>query len=680
MSRLFTFIKGVVMSSLGYPFEVVPVDPPAPSQPAQRPDWLDSGVQQRRQASLAALQAWLETYRMEDLRALAAERGWTVRGTRKADVAHQVAEALAAPAEVTRALSQLSALQRYALAAVAVAGGRSRASGEDIGRVVDYWKKGLRSQQIDRLVADLIKRGLVGLREDELSGDLVPYVPRALAQSMPPLLADHLPHSPDLPPTARDADVRLADPSAFLRALMQVLVRLDQARLPLRPPMPRPAIEHRLTHLKGWDYDPAELGRLYREDRLRFTGLGLTVPPPPPPLSDEVTAQLAPLVGDAPRLEFAYALLLAAGIILPGSPLTAWDEVKEVFLRQTEPTQLGSLARVYFGMTTWTEVWPLLRSRVALKLLRNPNGFGAAQLTPARLLGEFAGYRALVLHTLAWLPDNEWLPLADLLALFRVVWPGLAPPTIDFYYRAQPQQGAWHFTWNGKPVGKESGEAWNGVHAGFILTMLTGPLHWLGLADLAYRDGEPTLVRLHGLADLYWDRVERLESGTAAEAAEAAPVDLTVHGQTIEVNPARLTVEGHALLDRVAHLEQAQPFRFVYRLDAATVHRAFEQGATLAELEERWQAAFGGPMAESVRARLAEWWAGYGRVRLYRDVSIIEFGDDFALAEMKAVSSLEKLMIAEISPRLVVIPKDAVAQLQAELQKAGYTPRRADHE
>ncbi len=664
------------MSTPANSLEVVHIDPPAPTRPAERPAWLDQGIQQRHQEDQAQFQAWLESLRMDDLRAMAGERGWTVRGTRKADVGRQVAEALAAPAEVTRTMSRLSPDQRRVLAAVGVVGGLDGTRVGDVERVVNHWKSSLRDQQIVRLVSQLMTLGLVGMRDDYYFGDPVPFIPRALARPMPPLLADLVPHSPDLPPTADD--VRLADPSAFLRGLMQCLVRIEQGRLPLRPPMPRPRLEDRFTQLKVWDYDPAELARLQREDRLRL-GQPLTVPPPQPPLMDEVATQLAPLVEGEARLEFAYALLLAAGIILPGSPLTAWDEVKEAFLRQNEPAQLGRLARIYFAMTTWTEVWALLRSRVALKLMRNPNGFGAPQLTPQTLLAQFVGFRRLVLNTLAWLPDNEWIPLADLLALFRVVWPGLAPQNLNIYYRMQPQQGAWYFTWNGKPIGQDSGEAWNGVHAGFILTMLTGPLHWLGLTDLAYRRGDPILVRLRGLADLFWDRTEMLESRAAVTPTDA-PVDLAIHEDTVEVNPSRLRVEGHALLDRVARLEQAQPFRFVYRLDAATVHRAFEQGATLEELEAGWQAAFGQPMPEGVRSRLAGWWAGYGRVRLYRDVSIIEFGDDYALAEMKAVSSLEKLMIAEISPRLVVIPKDAVAQLRAELQRAGYTPRQADHE
>ena len=43
--------------------------------------------------------------------------------------------------------------------------------------------------------------------------------------------------------------------------------------------------------------------------------------------------------------------------------------------------------------------------------------------------------------------------------------------------------------------------------------------------------------------------------------------------------------------------------------------------------------------------------------------------------ELKAATSLSKVLLAELSPRLVMIPKTAVAALVAELEKAGYTPQ-----
>jgi hypothetical protein len=83
-------------------------------------------------------------------------------------------------------------------------------------------------------------------------------------------------------------------------------------------------------------------------------------------------------------------------------------------------------------------------------------------------------------------------------------------------------------------------------------------------------------------------------------------------------------------------------------------------------------------MPDHLRARLETWWQGYGQVRIYENVTVIEFSDDYALAEMKAVTSLSRQLIAQISPRLALIPAAAVDHLTAELEKAGYTPKQTD--
>ena len=44
------------------------------------------------------------------------------------------------------------------------------------------------------------------------------------------------------------------------------------------------------------------------------------------------------------------------------------------------------------------------------------------------------------------------------------------------------------------------------------------------------------------------------------------------------------------------------------------------------------------------------------------------------------MTDLEQVMIAEVSPRLVVIPQGMIEPLMEQLQKAGYTPKQADPE
>jgi len=48
---------------------------------------------------------------------------------------------------------------------------------------------------------------------------------------------------------------------------------------------------------------------------------------------------------------------------------------------------------------------------------------------------------------------------------------------------------------------------------------------------------------------------------------------------------------------------------------------------------------------------------------------------EYALPEMKAITSLEDHIIAEPTPRMVIIPEESVQTLVAELEDAGHTPK-----
>jgi hypothetical protein len=132
------------------------------------------------------------------------------------------------------------------------------------------------------------------------------------------------------------------------------------------------------------------------------------------------------------------------------------------------------------------------------------------------------------------------------------------------------------------------------------------------------------------------------------------------------------------LLDKIARLDLVETDRFVYHLDPQAAYESFEAGVALAEILEDWDRLLRIPMPEPIHRQLAGWWKAYGQVRVYEDLTIVEFGDEYALAEVRAVTSLDNYLIAEISPRVVIVPQGAVAPLTAELERAGYTPKQTD--
>jgi hypothetical protein len=296
--------------------------------------------------------------------------------------------------------------------------------------------------------------------------------------------------------------------------------------------------------------------------------------------------------------------------------------------------------------------------------------------------------RGQVMQTLAQLPDDSWFSLHGVTDLLHDLWPRFdswAWGDTKYYGDTRPD---WSLAENGRILDPTNNKAdWNKSVGAFVQQIIQGPLHWLGLADVSVEYGRLVAFRLHGLHDLFFDKVESvpLDDTAVAQGKTTAslPIDaITVEETTIIVDPTAVSAQVHNYLDGIAILDEAGTNRFVYQLSAAAIHQAFEGGQTFDEILDGWEKWLTIPMAvpmpPAIHDRLTAWHKAYGQVRLYEDVTVIEFSDEYALSELKAATSLEKHLVAEISPTLVIIPTNSVNLLITELEKAGYTPKNTD--
>jgi hypothetical protein len=665
----------------GFPLPVTPVEPPPTQRPSKPPAWLADSFEERQQRDRQQLAKWLDNIPIQDLRGMAKQRGWTVRGSRKAEVVSQVLAQIDDADDLRRTIAGLDREHGQVLRAMLVLGD-DQVDSDDLARLALAWGELKRHKQIETYSRHLGDWGLAlpWTVKSSYPDTQIDFVPPALARRFPPLLEGVVPASYDLPDDSAASGLQLADPSILVRAASQFILMLEQSPPPLRPPMPRPRLERFHRELQGWDYDPLELAQAEREGRLtarQGADLALTIPPPALPLTDPDLARLAPIVGGEGQLEFLYALLLNAGLVQPGSPITVWPEVKAEFLRRDELAQRALLARHYFDTAAWSELWPLLRADDSLRL---EHAWRYSYLKPERLRADLVRFRHRLLQALACLPDDRWVQLADLEPMLRVAWPRFDAQVWETYCSPNAT-GNWFLARNGLPLSPADPDDWRAGQGAFLRQAIAGPLHWLGLADLHFDGQQLVAFRLHGLADLYWDRVDAPAAPrhVASLAESAAPAQAVTAGeQTIAVTPSLVSAQAHSLLDRIARLETTGPDRFVYRLDAQAAYQAFEAGAVLDDLLADWERLLAIPVPPAIGEQLATWWAAYGRLRLYENLTVVEFGDDYALAEMKAATSLEQFLVAEISPRLVIVRPEDAGRLVAELEKAGYTPKQTD--
>lgn len=668
--------------------ETIPVSPPPTQTPTRPPYWSTQSFSDRQAHARQQLRHALEQHKVQDLRQIAKKQGWSISGTRKDDIVSQIMKQVFQPGALLKSITRLDDEHRQVLRALALLHPDIGHQEAPLKRLATSWGPLKKYKKISTYTGNLIDDGLA------LPGNFnaehwqaLPFIPFSLMQALPPLLEDVV--SPTKLPEHTQSELRLARPQGFIRSFTQILLLLEQSSPALRPPQPRPRLEKFHTMLANWDYVPEEIVEAQASGKLKASNQSLTftVPSPVSPLDAGTVGKLAPLAGDEVKLDFIYHLLLTVGLLQPGSPVTVWQKIKEQFFRRPESAQWVILAQSYMMMEGWSEVWLLLQAQPDLRLKRSLGYYG--HMLPRDLYEKLALFRLQVLWALACLPDNRWVALDDLLAMLRPIW-----TQFDHWawQRAIGTYGMnirplWFLEQNGRLLDTtQNQDDWQTAQGGFVQQMLLGPLHWLGLADLSLDKGQLAAFRLRGLADVVWDRVEEREFGEGETAVSPVAEKKAQEGKTavfvtdtlIHVNPAGISAQAHNYLDQIAKLEETSSERFTYRLHIAAAHQAFESGATLDQLVEQWEEHLHIPLPDAIRQQLEAWWSAYGQVRLYENVTLIEFGDEYALREMKAATSLEKHLVAEISPTLVLIQPQSIPALIAELEKAGYTPKQTD--
>ncbi|MCP5101587.1 MAG: hypothetical protein GY943_39085 [Chloroflexi bacterium] len=666
--------------------ETFDVEPPATAVPAKKPFWLTMPHQLRCQQNDAQLTSWLNEYKAQELRQMAKEQNWPIKGTRKADIIQQIMSHLMQPSNIFKSLLNLDEEHRIVYDAIGLLHPENSLQENHLNALGKQWGGASLSKQIDIYNRNLCKRGLaMPASFSHHYWQQTAFIPSSLMRVLPPLLTNHIPEATLSQDTI--STMVLAQKRPFLQRIHQVIRLLEQGNHPLRPPMPRPRLQKFYEFLQEWDYVPEEILAAKEKNKLKSNtfDFSLTIPPPQPALPDNVIARLSPIAGGETQLNFIYHLLLTAGLLQPGSPVTVWRELKEQFSHHDEAAQWMILADAYLMSTTWSEMWMVLAERPSLQLKRSTHAY-YHNFQPDNLYQTLAGFREQVLRLLACLPDNRWVNLSDITDLLHPLWSrfdGWARNRIHHNDKMKPE---WFLAENGRHIDTSKNKTnWDNAQGAFVQQIIQGSLHWLGIADICVENGRLTAFRLHGLNDLFFDKVASVPledrvpvSGETAVSSPNLTDAISIHGNSISVNPTTIPAQAHNYLDNIAKLKETSTERFVYQFQAAAVHEAFESGQTLSQLVDSWGKWLTVPIPTHIHKQLTDWWESYGHIRLYEDITVIEFGDEYALAEMKATTSLKQHLIAEISPTLVIIPVDVVDRLVSELETAGYTPKATD--
>ncbi len=297
----------------------------------------------------------------------------------------------------------------------------------------------------------------------------------------------------------------------------------------------------------------------------------------------------------------------------------------------------------------------------------SPAALGKARLTLLRAIGRLS-------HTSR--PPGEWVAPADLVAhLKRNDYAFL----FERWHRSNqgslytsPYYGA------NNPYGltftsvTNEANGWDLVEGGFIVNVLTGPLHWMGLIELGYasdsrESGEnvaPLAFRLTPAGA--WligggDQPEFVESG--------GRIIVQPNFTVLALEPISDAVLND--LDCFAELQGGDRV-VAYHLTRESLYRGQQSGWNAARAIAFLETHQGASIPTNVRRSLEEWEAAHKRITFHRNVCVVQFAD--AEAERDLAGVLAPFEPHSLGEHFELIERHEAAEVVAALREAGWTP------
>ena len=271
--------------------------------------------------------------------------------------------------------------------------------------------------------------------------------------------------------------------------------------------------------------------------------------------------------------------------------------------------------------------------------------------------------RKAVLDLLRRCAVGDWVSIPGFVDAVRAHVPDYARPDGDFesWYIRDARTGEYLTGF----------EHWDQVEGALLVYLLSGPLHWLGVVSLGYKEG--------------WEKPSSFSISPWGAAflglADAPPDDLPSQ-------PASVSPEGMVTLPREASLNdrfqlariadwRSSGAEYVYVLTPMSLGRALSAGIEVERIERFLLRISGDNAPAAALVRLRSWAERYGRVRLRR-VVILETRTPQLMAELRAHERIRGYLRQAISSTIALVRESDWNLLVQELHRAGYLPEILD--
>ncbi|HEY42774.1 MAG TPA: hypothetical protein G4O11_02210 [Anaerolineae bacterium] len=249
--------------------------------------------------------------------------------------------------------------------------------------------------------------------------------------------------------------------------------------------------------------------------------------------------------------------------------------------------------------------------------------------------------RRIVLGYVSQIPLRSWWDLNGFIAALRDQQPGFQRPAGDFdsWYLRDIRNGTF----------LQGFEHWDAIEGAMLRYMITGPMHWLGAADLGRtnEEGPVTSFRLTPAAAVLSDPRTPLSIKESTSSA-------TIHPDGRVVVPRRAL---RALRYQIARFTSWQPIddiNYYYRLTPTGLETASNQGLELSHIITVLETAGEEPIPASLRKAL-ERWSDRGSEGRFRRETILQVLEPSVLSELQRNRTTARYLGEVLGPTVVIV-------------------------
>jgi hypothetical protein len=424
---------------------------------------------------------------------------------------------------------------------------------------------------------------------------------------------------------------------------------------------------HASPWVGNWPYLPQEVKKLpaYNMYMAFYRPQKLTVPFRRQLIDEKSAPALVTAVGDPHTLGWIITLLQGLQVVMLDAQrnLTFSPEKWNMLVSLPRQQLLSTLFRVW--SVNVIDAW---EARAALNKTPDMTIWRLAdpEMPYQALLMNFVMGRQTLLRLLRGLAEDsdrqdEWFSLSDFVRDLFQMQP-------DFYYTLLAPE-TWGFQQGDKPLRPDKEGDWLKTSGEMVRAAIYGPLYWMNMVELR---GSPDDVVAFRLTDTGRYLLSPFAPDTAVPQSTSPGEAIWLDDRTVHISPGYEMGGFLALMTQWGTAVPHQPF--TYRLDIASLEKAFVAGETPDTLNRLFLES-GWRLPDAGLEYLEDAYRRFGLAHLYDDLTVMEFSDDMALAELRAAGLLDGSLVHEFSYRLIAIRPEMVDTLLARLEGRGYTPR-----